>query len=771
MISIFNDFIQNCNACTVGAVEEDARKKTSDSITTLPKGMTVIGYVRNRLDCGESSSGEEDTGKGDIAIVGEEQPSSSIPSTPSKNVVSSKNNSDNTSAMHHPTTPVSALRKNSNFASSPLLYRRDDSLMDQSHQSSLVSLSGTTVETVTNDETYTTPTSTPAKGEKKTITDENNNASSSSINDLSTAATTITLTPKSPMIELSLAKQVANETQLVNGNLRKTNREMLRNYRTTATTTTSATNNSNNCPTFTPPRLASNGDEIELQNMPPPPSVLEIMDSILPSSSSNNSSENSDDIIISAVEAAASAVVTRHYYDEYQQSTPPPLWTESTTIDTPTVHTELMYTYKYPRLYLNDPTFVIHNNHQRQNSSSSNNSMWWFELGQRMQTTLRHVNYDKWRGGAIIQQSLDQLHLLRNNNSICVDSSEEEESSFCNINTNNNLASSSQQKTQMQQQQQKQHGRSRSDHPFCIAAPQAVNECIGIHQRHSAMSNSTIRHNKSTPNLTTNNCLGGGGGGYQPGVQPKNSWSEPSASTMNIRGRTYLKDGIKVVSEQSMFSILGVDSFVSSSGNSSSASNIDISWATKSYIQRWNSVCLEVGLAKPPFLLIINFIVPWGNFLIYMTRLDADDGPYSSSCNTHPSEKVWKEFIEGTTEYRNEHFKLIPRICAGPWMVKKMVGSTPALIGKKLPTTYRGSVNENYLEIILDVTRGPAFGNNVANSVVGKADSIAVDIGFVIEGQEERHLPEQMLGLVRLHHLDMKVAPTHTQWNQELSRR
>lgn len=69
------------------------------------------------------------------------------------------------------------------------------------------------------------------------------------------------------------------------------------------------------------------------------------------------------------------------------------------------------------------------------------------------------------------------------------------------------------------------------------------------------------------------------------------------------------------------------------------------------------------------------------------------------------------------------------------------------------------------------MTRGPAFGNNVANSVVGKADSIAVDIGFVIEGQVEKHLPERMLGLVRLHHLDMKVAPTYTQWNQEISRR
>ena len=105
-------------------------------------------------------------------------------------------------------------------------------------------------------------------------------------------------------------------------------------------------------------------------------------------------------------------------------------------------------------------------------------------------------------------------------------------------------------------------------------------------------------------------------------------------------------------------------------------------------------------------------------------------------------------------EYRNQRLKLIPRVVDGPWMVKKMVGSTPALIGTKLPVTYNGSLSENYLEICLDVTKGPAFGNTVANTVVGKADLVTVDLGFVIEGQEEDgHLPEQMLGLFRLHHL------------------
>ena len=82
--------------------------------------------------------------------------------------------------------------------------------------------------------------------------------------------------------------------------------------------------------------------------------------------------------------------------------------------------------------------------------------------------------------------------------------------------------------------------------------------------------------------------------------------------------------------------------------------------------------------------------------------------------------------------------------------------------------SYRGSIAENYLEIIIDVAKGPALGNNICNSGVGKADAVTVDLGFVIEAQEDEHLPEHMLGLVRLHHLHMKSAPTHSQWNQRV---
>mmetsp|Transcript_27505 Transcript_27505/g.50074 ORF Transcript_27505/g.50074 Transcript_27505/m.50074 type:complete len:272 (+) Transcript_27505:919-1734(+) len=253
---------------------------------------------------------------------------------------------------------------------------------------------------------------------------------------------------------------------------------------------------------------------------------------------------------------------------------------------------------------------------------------------------------------------------------------------------------------------------------------------------------------------------------FRPSAPPVDVWSEPSASTLKVRGETYAKDGIKVESEPSIFSVVGVDSFVHGGCDAHEEDS------SGSYLQRWNRVCKEIGLDSPPFLLIINFIVPWGNFQAYLIRPDADEGPFSSRHKHIPSEKSWREFMDGTTEHRHKRLKLIPRVCAGPWVVKRMVGSTPAIVGTKLPVSYSGSVRENYLKIDLDVTKGPAFGNTVANTVVGKADAVTVDLGFVIEGREEDgHLPERMLGLVRLHHLNMKRAPTHSEWRKELLQR
>lgn len=79
---------------------------------------------------------------------------------------------------------------------------------------------------------------------------------------------------------------------------------------------------------------------------------------------------------------------------------------------------------------------------------------------------------------------------------------------------------------------------------------------------------------------------------------PSSAWSEPVASTMNVRGKNYKNDRLKTPSEPSLFTVLGVDSFV----NSGEEKDYNASWGTDSFRVRWNEACDELGLARAPFL-------------------------------------------------------------------------------------------------------------------------------------------------------------------------
>jgi hypothetical protein len=80
---------------------------------------------------------------------------------------------------------------------------------------------------------------------------------------------------------------------------------------------------------------------------------------------------------------------------------------------------------------------------------------------------------------------------------------------------------------------------------------------------------------------------------------PSSAWSEPVASTMNVRGKNYKNDGMKMPSESSLFTVLGVDSFVNSGGEEK---DYNASWGTDNFRIRWNEACDKLGLACAPFL-------------------------------------------------------------------------------------------------------------------------------------------------------------------------
>ena len=243
---------------------------------------------------------------------------------------------------------------------------------------------------------------------------------------------------------------------------------------------------------------------------------------------------------VSSVSSAPRTVTTLVDMDFERDPPPPPIWSESTESSI-IVDFELLSTYKYPRFFTRDPTQPL--------TGCSEIFETRLRLVERMETTLKHVLRNYWKApvnpntngcgstsatGSVLTEVCDGLH--------------------------------------HQQQQQAKQSNPMMTHVSKHKSTKAS----------TSISRSTITAEAS----------------FQPSATPINVWSEPSASTMQVRGKTYAKDGIKVESESSIFSVFGVDSFVSDAKGEVG----DASLGTRSYLRRWNGACKELGLSHPPFL-------------------------------------------------------------------------------------------------------------------------------------------------------------------------
>ena len=129
-----------------------------------------------------------------------------------------------------------------------------------------------------------------------------------------------------------------------------------------------------------------------------------------------------------------------------------------------------------------------------------------------------------------------------------------------------------------------------------------------------------------------------------------------------------------------------------------------------------------------------------------------------------PQEQTLAKWLMGDDEYKTDRLKLIPNVADGPWIVRNLVPNTPAIIGKKLPITYTYNPQEgskqDFLECNLDVGNSTKAAQKIVSVCRRYMTALTVDIGFVIEGKNEDELPEEMMGAIRIHHLDSVYAPT-----------
>lgn len=147
-------------------------------------------------------------------------------------------------------------------------------------------------------------------------------------------------------------------------------------------------------------------------------------------------------------------------------------------------------------------------------------------------------------------------------------------------------------------------------------------------------------------------------------------------------------------------------------------------------------------------------------FVPYMMKQKHDVDPKFT-----PSERAFALWLLGDTSYKNERLKLIPYVAEGPWVVRNMVTGRPAIIGKKLPVSYsldrgkKGSLAP-LLCASLDIGNSSATAKRIVSVCRRYMSSLTVDIGFVIQGETDAELPEQMLAGVRIHGPDPLKAFT-----------
>ncbi|KAI5069983.1 hypothetical protein GOP47_0014326 [Adiantum capillus-veneris] len=221
------------------------------------------------------------------------------------------------------------------------------------------------------------------------------------------------------------------------------------------------------------------------------------------------------------------------------------------------------------------------------------------------------------------------------------------------------------------------------------------------------------------------------------GIKDSNCWTEPGGREFMVRGKTYLKDYLKVSGGEPLLKLLAVDWFQSDN-------RIDAVVSNK------NSLVQSEAAKKLPFLLVINLQVPaTPNYSLVF---------YFGASKEIRKGSLLDRFVSGSDAYRDSRFKLIPRIAEGYWFVKRAVGTKACLLGKAVSCRYLRE--DNYLEIDVDIGSS-SVARSIINLVLGHVTSLVVDMAVLIEGREESELPEYLIGTIRVSRVELQSAKSY----------
>ncbi|KAL3918794.1 MAG: hypothetical protein SGILL_004070 [Bacillariaceae sp.] len=235
--------------------------------------------------------------------------------------------------------------------------------------------------------------------------------------------------------------------------------------------------------------------------------------------------------------------------------------------------------------------------------------------------------------------------------------------------------------------------------------------------------------------------------GSHPEPLSNEKWAEPDANSFMVRGPSYKQDGVKVNAGSSIGQLIAVD-VVRVDNPLYSGMSMHPSERVQIGLKR-EKILKEKGMKSdmPPFIFVVNIVLPGPPFYHGVFYYAVEDIATINGEDGTPSSKLCQRFLFGNSdEFRDRTFKLIPRIVEGNFLVRKAVGSTPAIMGTKLKQSYVR--NERFMEVILDCGSSPV-ATGVISISLGYAKTLVVDMGFLLEADSDEYLPERVFGAVR----------------------
>lgn len=157
-----------------------------------------------------------------------------------------------------------------------------------------------------------------------------------------------------------------------------------------------------------------------------------------------------------------------------------------------------------------------------------------------------------------------------------------------------------------------------------------------------------------------------------PSKRGDHSWAQLMEDPFQVRGPHYMTDKVKVEAAPPIFDLMHVSLFRSNDKIGNVAARHD----------SWLRAARKAGDTR--YYLVVVYVTPAAPF-IHVAMYYAVQ-PSRVAALPHLA-RLWEKFTAHgpeADEFRNERWKVIPRIAEGSWVVSRAVGTKPALLAQKL---------------------------------------------------------------------------------------